>query len=455
MESTQKFRFGEFLKNSALARVLLVGGLVLLLLIPTRMIDLVISEREQRRDSATDEVQQKWGREQKVLGPFVRVPYVAAVSTAASSGRPQTRTRTRYAVFLPKDLRITGTVHSEVRYRGIFEVPVYRMSLLFKGSFERPDLSEWSIPEEDIRWDQAHLALWISDPRAITNQTKLTWNEAEVAFQPGSGISCDKASGIHAGLKNKLSGNELPFSFVLEMNGSKGAHFVPFGGRTEVELKSNWVDPSFQGAWLPFRRTVGPDGFDAAWSIGSLGRDFPQKRKSSAGFRPHSFESSQFGVDLMTPVDHYRMAERSVKYSALFLALTFTTLWLFEILARIRVHPVQYLLVGAGMCLFYLLELSLAEHIGLALAYLIASSSVLALISMYCIAVLRSVKRACVVGLVLSLLYGYLYVLLMNQDYALLVGSVGLFVVLAIVMYLTRRIDWDSLYTRQPATTEG
>ena len=455
MEGANQSVFREYLKNSALARIILVGFFVLVLLIPATMIERMIRERDHRRESATVEVQEKWGWEQTIIGPFVRVPYAAIVSTANRRGKTETRSGTRYAIFLPKDLNISGTINSEVRYRGIFKVPVYGMSLFIKGSFDRPDLSQWSISEEDILWDQAHLVVWITDPRAITNQAQLMWNETQLGFQPGSGLTCDKGSGIHAGLRDHLSGNDFRFSFALELNGSKRAYFVPFGGQTQVELKSNWSDPSFQGAWLPRKRTVGPDGFEAAWNIGSLGRNFPQKRKASENFEPNSFRASEFGVDLKTAMDHYRMAERSVKYAALFLALTFATLWLFEILAKIRVHPVQYFLVGAGMCLFYLLELSLAEHIGMAFAYLIASVSVIGVISLYCAAILKSVKRACCVGVVLSLLYGYLYVLLMNQDYALLVGSIGLFAVLAVIMYLTRSVDWESVYTSQPEANEG
>ncbi|MDI6792741.1 MAG: cell envelope integrity protein CreD [bacterium] len=458
----------EAVKNSQLIRVLLIGFLIVLLQIPIGMIQTIISEREETRNETTEEVTAKWGREQSVVGPFIVVPYVKKWSETRKDGEPQIHTEVRYADFLPENLHIFGKIDSEVRYRGIFEIPVYRMSLTVIGRFAQPDFSEWGIDSEDILWDRAYLSICISDARTITNQPILTWNKHKLSFMPGSGESSEgkteiraglkthlprtsdplplpvPAPGIHASLKARLDDKHFDFSFPLELNGSMGAFFVPFGQETKVDLKSNWSEPSFQGNWLPSQRTVTNKGFQATWDIPFLGRNYPQKWRSGAGLEK-AISLSRFGVNLVSPVDHYRMAHRSVKYEILFLVLTFVTLWLFEILIKIRIHSLQYLLVGAGMCLFYLLELSLAEHIGFVAAYIIASSAIVLLISTYCVAILKSTMRAVVVGTVITLLYGYLYILLRNQDYALLVGSIGLFLVLATVMYLTRKIDWYSL----------
>lgn len=433
-------------RNSQLIRVLLIGFLILLLQIPVAMIQTIISQREETRNKATEEVTAKWGREQSVVGPLIVVPYVEKWSETRKDGEPQVHTKLRYADFLPENLHIFGRIDSEVRYRGIFEVPVYRMSLAVTGRFSKPDFSEWGIDSENILWDRAYLSVRISDVRAITNQPVLTWNEHKLNFMPGSGESSEGIPGIQASLKARLDNERFDFSFPLEMNGSMGAFFVPFGQKTKVDLKSNWSEPSFQGNWLPSQRTVTNKGFQATWDIPFLGRNYPEKWRSGAGFE-EAISLSRFGVNLISPVDHYRMAHRSVKYEILFLVLTFVTLWLFEILIKIRIHSLQYLLVGAGMCLFYLLELSLAEHIGFVAAYIIASSAIVLLISTYCVAILKSNRRAVVVGTVITLLYGYLYILLRNQDYALLVGSIGLFLVLATIMYLTRKIDWYSLKT--------
>ncbi len=230
----------------------------------------------------------------------------------------------------------------------------------------------------------------------------------------------------------------------LSLNGSAGIFFAPFGRETTVKLSSAWPDPSFQGAWLPGERSVNPEGFSAEWKIPFLGRSYSQSWDSTLD-PASAIQSSLFGVRLISPVDQYRMAERSAKYAALFLLLTFGSLWLFEVLAKIRIHSLQYLLVGAAMCLFYLLELSLSEHIGFLAAYLLAVLSVLALVFGYCAAVLGGVARAAIITGVLAALYAYLYILLMNQDYALLAGSLGLLVILAVVMYLTRKVDWYSI----------
>ncbi len=436
----------ESIRNSQLIRVLLIGFLILLLQIPVGKIRGLIGERERTRAAATAEVTGKWGGRQSVVGPSITVPYTKTWTETLEDGKIRTHTEVRYANFLPESLHISGKIDSEVRYRGIFEVPVYRMSLAVAGRFSRPDFSEWGIDSEDVLWDRAYLSMRISDARAITNKAALTWNDDELSFLPGSGEFGGGSPGIHAGLKARLGGERFDFSFPLELNGSEGAFFVPFGRETKVDLESDWRDPSFQGNWLPSERSVSNEGFQAAWSIPFLGRNYPQKWISGAGFE-NAVSSSQFGVKLISPVDHYRMAQRSVKYETLFLVLTFATLWLFEILSKIRIHPLQYLLVGAGMCVFYLLELSFAEHIGFVAAYVIASSAIVVLVATYCVTILKSTTRAIVVGTVVTLLYAYLYILLRNQDYALLLGSIGLFFVIATVMYLTRKVDWHSLRT--------
>jgi len=422
-------------------RLLAIGFLVLLLHIPTSMIQGVIRERQATRAAAVSEVTEKWGRHQTIVGPWITVPYVKKWSEQSKDGAQKVHTEIHYANFLPESIQISGKIETEVRYRGIFEVPVYRMPLTVTGHFSRPDLSEWKIDSGDILWDRAYLSVGISDVRAITNQAILAWNEDKLGFLPGSGEAASKTPGIHADLKGFLGPDLFRFSFVLNLNGSEKALFAPFGRETTLDLKSNWSDPSFQGAWLPSKRTVGSGGFQAMWTIPFLGRNYPQSWISGKDLEK-SIHASLFGVSLLSPVDQYRMADRSVKYVTLFLALTFIVLWLFEVLAAIRIHLVQYLLVGAGMCLFYLLELSLAEHLGFNLAYSIASFAIIALISSYCVAVLKSGSRALLVGTAIVLLYGYLYILLREQDYALLVGSIGLFAVLAAIMYLTRKVDW-------------
>jgi inner membrane protein len=227
----------------------------------------------------------------------------------------------------------------------------------------------------------------------------------------------------------------------LALNGSVGVYFTPFGKSTEATLESNYPHPSYQGNWLPTDHSTTDTGFRATWSIPFLGRNYPQSWSTENSFA-EVVQSSRFGVELTTLVDHYRMAERSVKYAMLFILLTFATIWLIEVLARVKVHPIQYLLLGGALCLFYLLELSLAEHLGFPAAYAIASVAVIGMVTAYARAILHRPARALIVGGGVTLLYVYLYILLINEDYSLLIGSIGLFVILGAIMYSTRRVDW-------------
>ena len=429
--------------NSPLWRACLLGLLVLLLQIPILLIYNVTSERQTRQQEASREVTSKWGKEQSLAGPRIIIPYLEHHSERTAEGELSTRTEVVYGHFLAERLTISGRAETHLRYRGIFEVPVYRLALELRGTFTEPDFSDWGVRPQDILWDRAHLSVNISDARAIQNSAVLSWNGQSLPFHPGSGESSSDLPGIHAGLRERLKGAAFDFQFPLELNGSGAVFFSPFGKQTTVDLQSNWPHPSFQGNWLPAERTVTDRGFEASWSIPFLGRSYPQRWTSQTA--PSSISPSRFGLTLATPVDPYRMVDRSVKYAILFLALTFITLWLYEVLSGLRIHTLQYLLMGAGMCLFYLLVLSLSEHLGFGPAYLLASVSTVVLLVSYSLSVLGKPRGATLMAVILGLLYGYLYILLRNQDYALLVGSLGLFLALAVTMYLTRHLDWRGL----------
>ena len=444
MADIQTNRILKSLRNSHFIKVLLIGFLILLLQIPIAKVRGIIEEREQTREEAVDEVTNKWGKSQSLIGPAIIVPYKSRTMQQDNRRQRQSQPEVEYATFLPELLKISGRIDSKLLYRGIFEIPVYRMSVDLGGNFSRPDFSEWTVEPNDILWDRAFFSINITDAQAMTKSTILSWNNKPLDFLPRAGGFGSNEPGIHVKLKDNLNGESFDFSFSLELNGSVGAFFVPFGRDTEVQIDSNWCSPSFQGTWLPTDRTVNDDGFKATWNIPFLSTNYPKNWKSWSDLE-RAASSSLFGVDMISPIDHYRMVQRSVKYQILFLILTFATLWLFEVLIKINIHPMQYLFVGMGMCLFYLLELSLAEHTGFVLAYVIASAAIIILVTSYCAAVLKTAKRAMIVGLVVTLLYIYLYVLLMIEDYALLVGSIGLFVVLATIMFLTRKVDWFSI----------
>lgn len=430
-------RFGD----SPLLRLLALAGLMLLLLIPISWISGLITERMMRRAEAVEEVSAKWGRKQTILGPALVVPYVHRSIEQRARGEEAVKTELRHVTVLPSRLLVRAQVESEQRYRGIFAVPVYRVALEVSGEFDRPDLTAFGIEPELVEWNRSMLGVGIADARATQSRASISWNDREGAFLPGPG-AFDVPSGIHAPIDEPFAAVRPSFAFRLGLNGSAGLYFTPAGQETTVTVESNWPSPSFQGNWLPVERTVEHNGFRASWQIPFLGRNQAGAWTSESPGMIRGLEAAAFGVNFATPVDTHRMTDRSVKYARLFVLLTFGTIWLIEMLTRVRVHPIQYLLIGSALCTFYLLELSLSEQLGFAPAYLIAAVAVVGLVGAYGITVLHSRWRALTVTAIVGGLYGYLYVLLTDEDYALLLGSVGLFAALAVTMLVTRRIDW-------------
>lgn len=436
--------------NSPSARLLLIGLLFLILQIPLSMIDGLVRERQQRRDAAVEEVMSKWGGRQQVLGPLLRIPYL----------RRQTREgkveeTLLYAYFLPEVLDVRGALHSQVRRRGIFEVPVYTADLKLEGRFRKPDFTPWGADPALIDWSGAELLLGLSDARAVHAEGGLRWGDSALAFKPSTGRVPEEAfAGVHAPLGRQLAqpfaGDSQTFSIALQFNGAEQLQFAPVAEQTSVSLDADWPHPSFQGGWLPASSDIRSDGFAAQWSVSYLGRDYPQQW-TSANLYNATMAHALFGVDLATPVDAYRMAERVTKYAVLTLLFTFLTVWLVEVLSARRLHAIQYLLLGSALSLFGLLQLAFAEHLGFAVAFVIAAGAIVGMVTLYCWSALQRFGRALAVGATLGGLYAYLYTLLRAEDYALLGGALALFAALAVVMLLTRRVDWQQLGTRVPA----
>jgi len=448
-----------FSKQSQFLRALLIVFLVLLLQIPTAMLSNVAKERQELRAEAISEITTKWGTSQNIVGPKLYVPFVKRTTTGEGD-KEVTKTENKYAVFLPEQLNITGDLQTEIRKRSIFEVPVYTSALTLEGSFNRPNLASWGAADQkDIQWDQAELVIEVSDAHALTVQ-EAAWAKKPLAFESGKGkfgnqntdpnqFAYDRegrplvSAGIVSKLNGKMTGSQFDFNILLRLPGSERLTFAPLGKETNVKVAANWGDPSFQGKWLPADSTIESDRFEANWTVQAIGRNFGQSWSGDSPVSDATIRESLFGVDLISPVDNYRMSQRSLKYNFLFLLLTFVTFWLFEITSKLRVHPLQYLLVGAAMTMFYLLQLALSEHMGFDQAYLISSAAVVLMIMCYSIAVLRAKSRGLIIGLMEAGLYGYLYFVLASQSYSLLIGSFGLFGFLAVAMYFTRSMDWQ------------
>ncbi len=308
------------------------------------------------------------------------------------------------------------------------------------ATFDKSALAALAPPDAHILWNEAAISILVSDAHGLADNVSVAVNGRTIAFQPGAGMSDQRVSGIQAPLG--LSGaQDLSLDTNLTLRGSRELSLSPLGRRTIASIQSAWPSPSFFGAFLPTERKVGAEGFEASWVVPYLARGFGQSFETTDEALQQLLTPA-FGVRFYQPVDHYQLVQRSLKYAILFVALAFLVFFVVETVSPRRLHVVHYALVGAAQVLFYLLLLSLSEHIGFARAYLAAAAATIGLTSLYAISALASKSRAGVLCLVLSLLYGLLYIILNAEDYALLIGSSLLFVALAATMFVTRKIDW-------------
>jgi inner membrane protein len=429
------------LRQSATAKVAVIGLFVLILLIPLAMIRGVILDREQTGQSATTYIQQTWGGDQLVAGPVLVIPYDVVHTTNVGA----TFNSRRHFFVLPESLDIDADVRAEIRSRGIFDVPVFTSNMQLRGEFPRPDLSQLKVADEAIDWSGMFIAVGVTDGRAITEIPAIKLAGEVVRFEPGGTRVAGLPPQIVAPVGKELQVTDrltrLAFEIDLVLKGSRSLRFLPAGDTTNVVLRSSWPSPSFSGSYLPESHEIDADGFSARWKVSSIGRALPSHWTDEPGGRAVADQSS-FGVDMYVPISIYRLTERAAKYGILFVGLTFVSYFLFEVVAALRLHPLQYLLVGLANCVFYLLLISFAEHLGFGWSYLLSCLGSAALIVGYSRTLLGGRGRALIMAAVLGLLYGFLYLTLNAETYALLAGAIGLWAALAVIMYLTRRIDW-------------
>jgi inner membrane protein len=433
------------MKTSALARIAMMAVLLVVLLFPLMLIFGLVSERAGRRNEAAREVSAQWGDAQTISGPILSVDF-RTISGTGVDGKPLYVTDR--AVFLPVALRVDSDVMPETRRRGIFEVIVYRSRLKVSGRFASPEFSRWRVDPDNVLRATGTLSIGVSDPRGITGPIALSWNGGARSLVPGTPDVGLSLRGISAAVPLPETG-DLTFDLTLETNGTRELRFLPAGNDTFIAMRSSWPHPSFVGAPLPHQRTISDRGFTAEWNVPYYGRSFATSWSVNTINREQlraATDASAFGVSLVRPVDIYQQAERAVKYAVLFIVLTFVIAFLWEIIHGVPVHPVQYIFIGFALCVFYLLLLALSEHIGFDVAYVVAAAANVALIAWYWSWVIHGGSRhGLLMAGALTGLYGYLYLLLRQEDHALLGGAIGLFVMLALVMYLTRRIDWYTL----------
>ncbi len=442
------------MQRTLIIKIFTILALTLLICLPMSMIEGTIRERSQYREQAVASIAADSVREQTIIGPVMLIPYsdeydeqVTANGTTTTVARKVQR---QHLVF-PDGLQVKGSIDTDRRYRGIHQVLVYSGLHKFTGDFVMPAMND--LPRASagsrITLGRATIALGVEDVRGIRNIPKIEWGGKAIEFQQGSGLR-SFASGLHAPLGAIAFGAAEPvnFSFTLGLDGIERQHFAPVAKNNEITLKSTWPHPQFGGRFLPLarERTITDDGFSATWRISALSTSAQQQLlalEDKAESRDATLAAlDRFSVGFIEPVNVYSLAERATKYGLLFVALTFAAFFVFEILKRLPIHPIQYLLVGLALVLFFLLLVGLSEHIAFAWAYLIASIGCIVLIGFYLSFVLRDWRRGMGFGVALTMLYGALYGLLSSESNALVLGSILLFAILAALMVATRKVDW-------------
>lgn len=407
-----------------------------ILMIPRFMIQDLMHERETTAESTKHEVMQKWSLNQTVRGPMLTIPYIE--KTFDDQGKMIKEEIHEYH-FLPETLNIKGEIFPQELHLSIYQSEVYESSIEISGRFTKPDFRKLKIDPANVLWEKSGLSLAISDLRGINTLVDLKWNNKIFPFSPGMDCNLIGDKGISITIPN-LAESDFPSEFNVNLNlkGSDMLQFAPLGETTEVDIRSSWNDPGFQGNFLTASRNISESGFDAQWKILNFNRNFPQEWKDDA----FKVTNADFGVKLVTIADHYQKNMRSAKYGVLVILFMFLSFFLNEIITKQKIHAFQYILVGFAILIFYLLLLSVSEHLGFNIAYLISSVSVITMVLAYSRSFLKTWMNSILLSSILTFSFAFIFVLMQLESYALLVGSIGLFCVLALTMFFTRKINW-------------
>lgn len=431
-----------------------------LLSIPLFSVYLMNYDRQSRSETARTSIAEGWGGPQTIAGPVLVIPYQAQTTeTVEEGGKQVTRTRLvwRELTLAPEVAMIDSILKPERRQRSIYEAVVYEAGIKGNARFALPaDLARFGVTASALALDRAELRFGLSDTRGLFGPPpSVSIGGKPLTLQTGNGLPSTNGAGFYAWIDaSRLLEAPISTDFAYAFRGNGWLTLSPRAGDTTWTVKSSWPNPSFQGGFLPASRQVKPDGFSATYRVGNLalGQSLVTSQDAAPVERASPAERSVSGasaagdydarVDLIQPVDLYDQVERATKYGFLFIGFTFVALLMFDIIGGVRVSAVEYLLVGAGLVLFFILLLAFAEVIGFTFAYLVASAAIIGLITAYSSAVLKSWKRAGYIGGLLTALYAVLYILLSLEAYSLLIGSLMLFAALAAIMYATRNLDW-------------
>lgn len=416
--------------------------LMLLLMIPLAMVQSTNHDRSMYQSEVRQDIAASWGGVQRLVGPFIVQTWHEPVESKVWDKNleayvQETSWPVQRRVVFPENLDVQGKVMVEQRYRGIYTVPVYRADMTVDANFDIP-----AMPA-NARNPHNQLVIAISDTRGFRAQPVLTWLGEPLPVTPGTNIAMP--NGVHAVVPANAIGLHA-LRAQLALGGSSELSIAPLGGDTRIALESNWPHPGFKGGYLPENRDISAAGFTADWQTSHFATTVRPSVSDCVSSANCGLDDAELiSLALMDPIDVYVLNDRSTKYGVLFLLVVFGIFVIYELLKRMRIHPVQYLLVGLGQALFFLLLLSLSEHIAFGLAYLAGAAACILLLSFYVSRVLDGWRAGWRFGSLLSVVYGSLYVILQSEDYALLLGSILLFILLAAAMFLTRNIDWYAI----------
>lgn len=416
-------------------KVLVIFGMALGLWLPTNIILEVIKERTGRQQEAITDISNKWAGKQIVTGPILMLPY----NVFSKDEKGNTISNKAIGYFLPESSEIISKVNPEKRHRGIYQVIVYRSEISIQGKFKPLDWQQLKTIPENVIWDEAALLFKVQDNlRGINEDLFVKWNEKDHVFNPQSAGQSGMEDAFAAAIPLSLeqAARENNFSLKFSLNGSQQLSFAAAAREMKMQMSSSWPDPSFTGVKLPETREISKDGFTASWKF--MNRSVPMVWNNNF----HDLSASQIGTDLFIAVDSYNKTERSVKYALLCIILTFAAFFLVETRFNKSLHLVQYGLAGLALVLFYTLLLSISEYTGFNTAYLIAGFSTIGLVSWFVGSIMKSSKLALFISFVLTVVYSYIFIIIQLQDYALLMGSIGLFIALGIIMFFSRKLQW-------------
>lgn len=449
------------MQKALFIKIALVLLLAMLINIPLGMMNNLVGERQARQSQVATEIANSYAEPQFTTGPLLVLPYTEEYAVRQDSkgndGEAQTRTRMQRrsgALYLtPHSLQVKGVLAADIKKRSLFEVPVYTLDSNWEGTFEMP--SRLDVPRRaessQITWGRPYLSLAVNDPRGFASAPQVEMDGRNLAVEQGSGLAI-----ASAGVKSLLDSSSVQragshhFKLALKLRGTTQLKVIPLADSLKMELSSNWAHPGFDGRFLPVpeNQHIGADGFRANWEVSSLATN-AQARLTQAMANPSDCANAacldSFDVRLVNPGNIYQQSDRALKYGFLFIVITFVAFFLFEMLKRLAIHPAQYTLVGLAQAMFFLLLLSLSEHITFTLAYLIAALACVVLVGYYLGHVMRGAWRGAGFAALLGACYAALYGLLVSEDNALLMGSLLLFILLAVAMIVTRKFDWYSI----------